>query len=643
MKLCKILALSGALSAVFLVVNTASAQAVPEPILTDGSPERVNINDTFQNAQWYLDAINAYEAWAIAPTSSPREVVVAVIDGGYDDTHPDLVGTLWQDPDEPIDGKDNDNDGYIDDAHGWNFINDSADTRPISKNSSNDGAWEHGTITSSLIAARGNDNIGMAGMAWNAKIMPLVILGSDGSGGTDKLASAIRYAVRHRADIINLSLEGDMLDQDVADAILEATAQGLLVVIAAGNGFDGVAHNFDNFEIFPACHPGAAGQSVLVVTGTNPDGSRYPSANFGSCTDLAAPGSEIFASRPSYEPNGNHKNVSGYGTWSGTSLSAPLVSGVAAMLKAKYPHWTGEQLARRILDTTAPFDPSIDSNGMGAGLLDAYAALQDAPAQKYGSWNLYASTKGNSPTVLITDTDGNKLYAFPVGNPSDKRTMRAAFVRWDEDRIPEIIVTAQGDDKGRWRVYRTDGVLMAAGQLAEDIEKPIQGGALISTQDLNASGRDNILFTEAQGNRVWLIATDQTKTEPIIFEDQSQHKGVLAVGLQRPIQSFVILKRGESESNLYLLNRWNLDEGTIIDTKRPENLRMQAALTADNRQLLRFVQSGEPSYLREQGGILRIVSPEDAETINVWRYLQSPLGISLTDHEGRLFYDTWPR
>jgi len=634
------------------LASPALAEEAPVPTLYDDGLlpglinfplERFEINDTFQNNQWYLDAINAREAWAIAPTSSSRDIVVAVIDGGVDDSHPDLKGMLWTDPDEPIDGKDNDNDGHIDDAHGWNYIQDSADTRPVGQIRGNNGAWEHGTIVASLIAARGNDDIGMAGIAWNVKIMPLVILGSDGSGGTDKLANAIRYAIYHRADIINLSLEGDMLDQDVADAILEATAQGLLVVIAAGNGFDGIAHDFDDYEIFPACHPGAADQSLLVVTGTNEDGTRYPSANFGSCTSLAAPGGEIFAARPTYEPDGNREEVSGYGTWSGTSMSAPLVTGVAAMLKMKYPTWTGEQLAQRILDTVQPFDPTIDSTGMGQGLLDAHAALTDADPASYGSWNLFASQKYNSPTIWITDVDGNELFTFPVGNPGDKRTLRASFVRWDDDRYPEVMVTAEGDDRGAWRVYRTDGILIAAGQLAEASESAIKGGLLIATQDLTASGRDKVLFTEADGNRAWLVSPDEPKTDPMILTEEQDPNGILAVGLERPLQSFVILKRGESDSQLFLLNRWNLEEGTKVDTEHPDRLRMVAALTHDNRQLLRFVQSGEPSYLMERNGMIQIIDKEEAKDIQIWQWLQAPLGEKINDLEGRLFYDTWPR
>ncbi|MDF1496524.1 MAG: S8 family serine peptidase [Patescibacteria group bacterium] len=652
MKFNQIFSLLSLTLMLFAVANPALAVETPIPTLyTDGAeptlkspaPKRMVINDTFQKNQWYLDAINAYEAWAVAPTSSPRDIIVAVVDGGFDDSHPDLKGSLWEDPDEPIDGKDNDADGYVDDANGWNYVNDSSDIRPVGNIDKDNGAWEHGTIVASLISARGNDNIGMAGMAWNVKIMPLVILDSNGSGGTDKLAQAIRYAVRHRADIINLSLEGDMQDQDVADAILEATAQGVLVVIAAGNGFDGIAHNFDDYEIFPACHPGAAGQSVLVVTGTNADGSKYDSANYGSCASLAAPGGEIFAARPTYDPDGNRTEVSGYGAWSGTSMSAPLVSGVAAMLKAKYPTWTGEQLAQRILDTAQPFNAEIDSFGMGVGVLDAYSAMVDADPIKYGTWNLFASTKDQAPTVWITDFNGNNLFTFPVGNSGDKRAIHTAFVRWDDDRYPEVIVTAEGDERGSWRVYRTDGVLVAAGRLAEDSEEPIQGGLYIATQDIHSSGWSDILFTEAGGNRAWLTTPQETKTDPITFEQGGTENGILAVGLERPLQSFVILTRGTTNSQLYLLNNWNLDEGTVIETEHPERLRMVGALTQDNRELLRFVQSGEPSYLMEKEGMIQILSKEEAEKITVWQWRQAPLGEKLDEMEGKLFYDTWPR
>ena len=186
----------------FTLAPLASAQEVA-PYAFQALP-RVELNDTFHYNQWYLESIHAYEAWALAPTSSAFEVVVAVIDSGIDDSHPDLKGALWVNNLEEVNGKDDDGNGYVDDIHGWNFVSNNNDIRPIIQGKFNE-AWDHGTIVSSLIAARGNDNIGIAGLAWNAKIMPLVILDTDGYGGTDKLASAIRYAIQNRAHIINLS------------------------------------------------------------------------------------------------------------------------------------------------------------------------------------------------------------------------------------------------------------------------------------------------------------------------------------------------------------------------------------------------------------------------------------------------------
>ncbi|MBU2566728.1 S8 family serine peptidase, partial [Patescibacteria group bacterium] len=191
----------------------SSMQANAQSVTESG----FQLNDTFYNRQWYMNFIHAPQAWDVA-TSSERQVVVALIDGGIDDSHPDLKGILWEDPDEPIDGKDNDGDGYVDDVHGWNFVLESEDIRPIARKYGNE-AWEHGTIVASLIGARGNDDIGIAGLAWNVKIMPLVILDSDGLGGTDNLVKAIDYAMLHRVDIINMSLEGNSMDENVADAI----------------------------------------------------------------------------------------------------------------------------------------------------------------------------------------------------------------------------------------------------------------------------------------------------------------------------------------------------------------------------------------------------------------------------------------
>lgn len=601
-----------------LAAQSTSSQIVP--------------NDTFYNRQWAMPYIHAPEAWATV-TSNGQGVVVAVIDSGVDDSHPDLKGVLWNNPDEILNGKDDDNDGLIDDINGWNYITNDPSTRPIGAGNHVYGAWEHGTIVASLIAGRGNDDIGMAGMAWKAKIMPIVILGPDGNGGTDLLAKAIKYATAHRADIINLSLEGDSLDPDVAIAINEATAKGVLVVIAAGNGEE-EGYNMDQAPFYPACHTGADNVGELVVSGIGKDGLRNPSSNFGQCVNIAAPGAEVFAAKPSYDPDGNRINVSGYGEWDGTSLAAPLVSGVAALLKAQHPDWKGEQLAKRILDTAQPY--SATQIGMGRGILDAFAAVSKADDKKYGPWKLLASLPGTAPVIKVVDSNNKVLYTIAVGNSGDKRGVRGAFVLWDEDRVPDVLVTVAGDQAGEWRVYRTDGVLLAAGKISAGQADVIKGGLLVSSQDTDTIGRQNVLLTEAQGSRIWLLKPGQSP-EPSVIDENRKDLGILPVGIQRPTQAFVMVEKAEKNSKLWTLSTYGLEEGTNVSTTIPANLKIQHGRSTDKRETLAITQSGAPTYMTEKSGIIQKFA------VIVERWLQAPQGMPVIGDLKFNFYDFWPR
>jgi len=598
-------------------------------------------NDTFYDWEWGMEMINAPLAWAqvkAAPTST-REVVVAVVDGGVDFTHPDLKGALWTNPDEKPNKLDDDGDGYVDDLHGWNFVTNASDTRPMGGSVVARGAWEHGTMTSSLIAGRGNDNIGMAGMAWKAKIMPLVILGADGSGGTERLAKAIHYAISHHADIINLSLEGEEEDQDVSDAITEATARGILVVIASGNGSTGFGVDLDKQPLFPSCQKGAANQSVLVVTAIDDTGVRNPSSNYGKCVNIAAPGSEILAGRPTYDPLGQSKDISGYGMWNGTSLAAPFVSGAAAMLKTMNPDWTGEQLAQRILDTVQPFPDTKGSVGMGRGILDAAAATALPSVAKYGPWKLSVANPGYKPMVWVTDLKGEPIYSFMAGNPGDRRGLRAVFVLWDEDRVPDVMVTSQGDALGAWRIYRVDGVLLAAGQVSPGAQDAIKGGLLLASQDLKVSGRRTMLLTEATGQRAWRLEPDTGLGKAFYATLNEKAFGSMAVGMQNPAQTMALLVRSQPTSSLKIMRDWGLGEEASVTTTKPENLAITEGRTGSGRELIRLIQSGKPTYLIERGGALDVSSQAVSDA--VWR--QAPMGMDEPGKKDRRYYDFWPR
>ena len=190
-------------------------------------------NDTFYSKQWYLRQINAEAAWD--KTTGSDQVIVAVIDTGVDIDHEDLRDNVWTNAGElPGNGIDDDKNGFADDVHGWNFLANSNDVKPHEPGASEDG-FIHGTLVASLIAARGGNDVGVAGVAWNVKIMPLTALDGMGFGSSDDVAEAVRYAVTNGAQIINLSLEGYTNSTDITAALAYARSKGVLTVAASGN------------------------------------------------------------------------------------------------------------------------------------------------------------------------------------------------------------------------------------------------------------------------------------------------------------------------------------------------------------------------------------------------------------------------
>jgi len=276
---------------------------------------------------------------------------------------------------------DNDRDGFVDDVHGWNFVSGSPDVRPVRQDIQLEEAWSHGTIISSLIAAKGNDGRGIAGLDWNARLMPLVVLDAGGQGSVDNLVEAIRYAVNHGAKVINFSLAGYESSPELDEMVKRAVDAGVVLVAATGNDDLGDGVDLDQTPAFPVCLDGPDNR-VLGVSGIDRDNRRAPGANYGrDCTDLVAPGDDIFAARPSYPHDTKPTStVPGFhGGYSGTSLAAPLVSGVAALLKGIHPEWTPKQIKQRILETADVWNGQETEAGLqgklGVGRLNAGRAL----------------------------------------------------------------------------------------------------------------------------------------------------------------------------------------------------------------------------------------------------------------------------
>lgn len=331
-------------------------------------------NDADYVQQWNFPAINLPAAWdavqPVAPGGDPR-VIVAVLDTGLATAAPDLVNLhLWTNPGEvPGDGLDNDHDGFIDDIHGWDFVHGSH--TPMDDNG-------HGTHVTGTIAESTDNSLDDAGIAYNTTIMPLKVINSDGSGTTNLVVPAVRYAVDHGADIINLSFGGTDDDPALHQEIDRAISQGVLVVSAAGNGLHGVGQ--PTLE-FPAAYAG-----VVAVGATANDNSRAGYSNYGPGLTLMAPGSGI---RQESCVTADCSTFS-IQTYNGTSQATAHVSGVAALLAAC--GLPPGQLSQTLIATATNLGTAGYDTDFGYGLVNASAAVNAAGC---------AVTTPVGPTTLV--------------------------------------------------------------------------------------------------------------------------------------------------------------------------------------------------------------------------------------------------
>ncbi|MBP7134556.1 S8 family serine peptidase [Patescibacteria group bacterium] len=394
-------------------------------------------NDPYQGRQWYLRQVHAPEAWSITTGSS--RVVVAVLDGGVDITHPELKDNIWQNPTEvPGDGIDNDGNGFIDDIHGWNFMNHSTSVLPmIAPGDQSEEVWSHGTFVASLIGARGDNGMGISGVAWQVRLMPLVVLDGGGFGNAQSVVDALRYAIEKRVDIINLSLSGTEYDQGLADALKEAREAGILVVAATGNNSISAAGvNIDDHPVYPVCMDGGV-NAVLGVGGTDTLDQKAPYANYGSaCTDIVAPAQEFFGARPSYRrPSDPSTTTANYlDGMTGTSLAAPLVSGAAALLKSVRPDFTARELQEALLFTADPIEDNLtlEQRGrMGAGRLNIARALARVAPSLVAPPSDYRLDIRGSVSLFSARVDSAWRSWINSGE--------AAFSQWSTSTVPYAV------------------------------------------------------------------------------------------------------------------------------------------------------------------------------------------------------------
>jgi len=318
--------------------------------------------------------ISAPDAWDL--TTGSTNVIVAVIDTGIRYTHQDLAAQMWKNPGEiPNNGVDDDGNGYVDDVYGINAITGSGN--PMDDN-------DHGTHCAGTIGAAANDGHPHVGVAWKVRLMGCKFLSASGSGATSYAIDCINYAVSKGARILNNSWGGGGPSQPLFDSIDAAQKAGVLFVAAAGNeglDNDAVPHYPSSFEI----------DNIIAVAAVDRNDNLADFSNYGlSSVDLAAPGVSIYSCTSGSD--------SEYQVFDGTSMATPHVSGVAALILAKYPGADLEELKGRLLVGIVPI-PSLTGKCTTGGRVNAFNSLAAS-----GGGVLRMSISPPSTSVLLTSS-----------------------------------------------------------------------------------------------------------------------------------------------------------------------------------------------------------------------------------------------
>ncbi|MBI5387937.1 MAG: S8 family serine peptidase [Verrucomicrobia bacterium] len=309
----------------------------------------------YQNGTlWGLQRIGAASAWDI--TTGSTNIIVAVVDSGIRHTHQDLAAQMWRNPGEMAgNGLDDDGDGIVDNVHGLNAISDSGDT-------SDD--HSHGTHVAGTIGAAANNAGAVVGVCWQVRLMACKFMDSTGHGYTSDAVECIDFAVANGARVINCSWGGGEYSQALFNSLSAARTAGVLVVVAAGN--DG----FNN-DLLPDYPASFNLDNLFVVAAIDQSDALASFSNYGQTSvDLAAPGVGIYSCTADSDAS--------YDTYQGTSMAAPHVTGVMALLLAQTPGLSLATLRQRLLGSTVSL-ASLSGRCVTGGRVDAFKALSTVP------------------------------------------------------------------------------------------------------------------------------------------------------------------------------------------------------------------------------------------------------------------------
>jgi len=351
--------------------------------------------DPLFSKQWGMNDIHVSDAWQI--NAGTNDFVVAVIDTGVDYTHPDLLPNMWrnkgeqgkdsQGRDKATNGVDDDNNGFIDDVVGWDFV--SNDNKPFDLSVPaqqlllGGGNPGHGTHCAGNVAAKGNNSVGISGVAPNAKIMALRFLSEKGEGTTAEAIKAIKYAVDNGAKITSNSWgsEGEDPAEETENKALKEVIKysqdkGTLFIAAAGNGHNGVGYNNDT-DSKPGYPASYTNDNIISVAAIDNQDRLGSFSNWGlKSVDIAAPGVAVFSTTVGGKYSDKVIDISSIQVgWDGTSMATPHVAGAAALYWSANPTKTWSQVKAAVLKSATAI-AAMNGKSVSGGKLDVLSLMR---------------------------------------------------------------------------------------------------------------------------------------------------------------------------------------------------------------------------------------------------------------------------
>ncbi|MEO0898943.1 MAG: S8 family serine peptidase [Bacteroidota bacterium] len=463
-------------------------------------------NDPIQSYQWYIDPwtsssdMGVTHAWK--EEKGNEDIIVGIFDSGIDWTHEDLVDNIWQNLAEDADGDghvlewdgsqwifdpgdingiDEDSNGYVDDFIGWDFVNN--DNNPY-----DDHVYGHGTHVAGIIGASTNNGVGISGIAWNVRLMPLKFLNQNGSGYVSDAIAAMDYALDMGVDISNHSWGSPTFSQAFDQMVDDAASDGHLIVTAAGNSY---GNDNDHTPFYPASY---SQDNIFSTAAVDYHNNIASFSNIGqNSVDIMAPGVGIASTLP-----GNQ-----YGYMSGTSMAAPMVAGALVLLKSQRPEISANY-AKDLLIEHARSYSHLQNYCAAGGILDL-GNIFDRPyyVQRDNDWQTIDGCQGPDQTWFeIAQSGGvsSVIHRSPSGRIKWKTELpqyQAKFI--GHDSSIGTWIASQPDSSGTLTLFQID----ENGQLIQQNSYTHFG-----IQSLEAFTVDNLgiyLAGKAQGDSSWVM------------------------------------------------------------------------------------------------------------------------------------------